>query len=1435
MTKEHRTGRGGATVPSSINNSVPGQSQSSGMAGQGVGHPMIICRTSGGPTARLMDLPQQHMNTHDGRGRPRGDLRQPPEQYILPPDVAKISKQEICRDFAMRGNCRLENRCPRSHVVGGGRDAVATTGSLASVLHPGVQARQVSLSPQIQVSPTVRIVGNIYTDRLNQTHRLHAHPDSSATAPMMRAPAVVRSIKKKPPAHSRHEHPPPPPPPVQKLSFPPPPPLTQKSSPSPLPSSLPLPHNATVQPENLDVERLSRAAELDPRPSRRMDVVCQWFQKGRCYAGELCPNTHIYLLPQECITQLLPPPPKPVARKIPATIRHSAPDGSIHEREVCKLGARGLCRKGDSCRYVHLSEAELDRPAAPGVSENREPQFTANIVAVSNSGSTDESDTTKSPARKKTRSKPRAVCRMYFRKQRCYKLPCRYSHDVLDLADQLPPQDDLVMKHADAIRDALKKRQATQSTAETSKASTTSQPPPVADTAKKRQKKPSKPGTDAAASSQETDDASSNPIPRMSKGKGRAEDNSHVYSSKNVSMSQKMEDDITDASSRVSYHSVQDSCINTQTGITAEPVTSHYARTVKNPCFEFILGRCKYLNCRSSHDIDEAMRWEFHKNSSRPQRASGAPVTGMCSQQAFSSDGPVHDRGDTRRHESVNPPPKQAPMVPPGLGLEMQYANARTDRAQTRPSDEAITITVLDSTKATFGPGFVITHIITGFECRQIILQDVPDSVKPAALTKELEVFGSVTAVIMLDSDQVDDTATFKVTFGSGEAAGNAVAALKGRRLFEHDVTARLVQNTSNALGGGVLNDGDVLFELPTPCHTGFVGYTTEEFAEKAIEYAQNINLGPLQIIAEQYQGIPNVGTYNVRFRNIPPHFTADDVKKHFVDRFIQTQHEKRSKKRGGKKRTKGKQAEETNNDVEQTVEICEGVMIQRGKYNSLQGAFQGLKRMLQEYDEDVSINVLPPPYRKFIRVWAHFSNADMASKACAALDRYCPRFVGKGRIFAAHYKTMRYQLPSSIFDVLKVDIDLLRSYIHDDHNTTLSVIDKRPSLGPGASVIVKLVSRNMESLTKAKATFEHLLRGEKVKDNGKILWNDYFASRAGQAFLQALEKENPTVKISGDVRRRTIALFGVRGDRERVRDLIVHRVRALKSELTHRYPVPDLLIGVFMSADLVDLQRELGHDNVWFDLSSKQLVIRGDEDVQKVAQLAILHVRQRYPRRNAGGATLCPVCLDNVSHPVTLACGHTWCKACLAGYLNASVDTKTFPLTCLADSARCAQPIALATAQRLLSTEEFDRVVHAAFAAHVQQRPAEFHYCPTPDCPQIYRTAASAAAARAGAALLQCPSCLVRVCAHCNAEAHENTSCQAANPEDEELFELWKTGHDVKHCPHCKVPIERAAGCNHMTCVSCKIHICWACLATFAQSGEVYEHMRSIHGGIGL
>ncbi|KAI0646443.1 hypothetical protein C8Q79DRAFT_1090245 [Trametes meyenii] len=1488
-----------AAVPSFSNNNGPKQSRLPSFIDQGEGRKSNGYSTfetqavSHRPLRASISLPQQPIVSHDVRERSRAGLPQRPDHYIFPGQMSvgipKMSQPEVCRLF-LAGRCTFGDKCHRSHQANA--DAhVSQSGNTFTI------------------SPTVRLVGGAHADRLSRAHwmpvdqlsppsrvergnpenivsgaRLHTH--SSAFGPQPNIPPMPRI--------QSHPLPLKPEPQPQLRGRPPPQPQRAQLLPS-IPVPVSLLQKPGVEPENLDAERLTRIAEMDPRPHRKSDEICQLYQKGLCTFGDRCYKAHVFLLPQSCITQVLPRPKRPsTPKKIPATISWTAPDGTVSEREVCKLGAVGLCPKGaESCRYVHITQEQIDSFNTGRGNDRSSAGDSVPVIAAASQTSSagpeeltqishETEPSTTSVGEKGRPNDSRQVCRLYFRRRYCYKLPCRYSHDVLDLSG-LPPDDELVIAHADEIREALAKqgRKTALGAPETPSPKVNEQS--IVDTARKRLKKPPKPGTSgfelpSQPSSSRIPRPGSNPTERRlqeaveqtsRKDLSSIRKPSEHSNSKHISEKSREKQKIvqaTDAeSSDTTYYSVETNVDPAGNTVYVAQPTSRPGQTADLPCFDFIRGRCYRPNCRYSHDVGvERMRQEFRENTrlsapvgrsgERESRANHRRQPSPVARTAAGRPNPTQTSRDTltpdgRQSNAVRFAPSGArggaPALPPGLGLEGR-APKPAQPTQSRAAPESITITVLDATKVTFTSGFAITHVTTGFECRQIELGGVPAFIVPASVSAELGVFGDVMAVVAIDSAENGSATTYRVTFSSGQAAIDAVTTLDGVELFGAKISARLTEKKATALGGGTLYDGDVLFELPTPYQIGFVGYPTEELALKAIALAATSQVGYTRITAEMYQGIPAVGAYSVRFLGLPTTFTVDDIEKHFVDRLDADEKEK---KRNPRHKRKGKSQGETEKEkrgLEETAEKCEGVMIQRAKYQSTHSAAQGLQRMLKDFDEDVSLNMLPPPYGKYVRVWAHFTSPDAAARACKALHRYCPRFVGKSRIFAHHIKSMRYKLPSAIFRVLAPEIDLLRSYMHDDEGSSISVIDRRASLGPAAPVTVKLVSQSMAKLTEAKVAFERLLRGEKVTENGQIVWNDFFDGKAGAEFFEELEKTFPMVLINRDPRRRTIALFGTPDLRERVRTEIIARVRLVKSQLIHRYPVPAPFVPVFMSEHLVTLRKELGHENAWFDITHKQLVVRGDEDAQKVAQLMVLDAQKRSPSHVSRRAAGCPVCFDQVSQPIILGCGHSWCKTCLTGYLISSVDNKSFPLTCLADGARCSHPISLTIAKRLLSVEDFDAVVKAAFTAYVQQRPKEFYYCPTPDCPQVYRAVVpdnkskgkgkgKARGVPGVPSALQCPSCLVRICAHCNAEYHETVSCQDRNPEDEALFETWKTGHDVKNCPSCNVPIERLAGCNHMTCESCKIHICWACLETFKTSGEVYGHMRSIHGGIGL
>uniref|UniRef100_A0A674C3G6 Ring finger protein 144ab n=2 Tax=Salmo trutta TaxID=8032 RepID=A0A674C3G6_SALTR len=82
---------------------------------------------------------------------------------------------------------------------------------------------------------------------------------------------------------------------------------------------------------------------------------------------------------------------------------------------------------------------------------------------------------------------------------------------------------------------------------------------------------------------------------------------------------------------------------------------------------------------------------------------------------------------------------------------------------------------------------------------------------------------------------------------------------------------------------------------------------------------------------------------------------------------------------------------------------------------------------------------------------------------------------------------------------------------------------------------------------------------------------------------------------------------------------------------------------------------------------------------------------------------------------------------------------------------------------------------------------------------------------------LVQCSVCRLEFCSACRDSWHKENACQDNTFRPGETSSFYKSGGDalIKHCPKCKVYIERDKGCAQMMCKSCKHTFCWYCLGS--------------------
>jgi hypothetical protein len=162
------------------------------------------------------------------------------------------------------------------------------------------------------------------------------------------------------------------------------------------------------------------------------------------------------------------------------------------------------------------------------------------------------------------------------------------------------------------------------------------------------------------------------------------------------------------------------------------------------------------------------------------------------------------------------------------------------------------------------------------------------------------------------------------------------------------------------------------------------------------------------------------------------------------------------------------------------------------------------------------------------------------------------------------------------------------------------------------------------------------------------------------------------------------------------------------------------------------------------------------------------------------------------------------YCRQC---FINAAETApEKLPFKCLGEQNSCTHLFSMTELKSLLPLLEFEKLLQGSFTQYIRENPKEFQYCPTPDCPCIYRPTEDGT-------LFSCPSCFSEICTTCNVPSHPSITCMdwKENHADSGVasFERWLKEHG-KRCPKCSAALEKADGCNHMHCGVCKVHICW-------------------------
>lgn len=451
-------------------------------------------------------------------------------------------------------------------------------------------------------------------------------------------------------------------------------------------------------------------------------------------------------------------------------------------------------------------------------------------------------------------------------------------------------------------------------------------------------------------------------------------------------------------------------------------------------------------------------------------------------------------------------------------------------------------------------------------------------------------------------------------------------------------------------------------------------------------------------------------------------------------------------------------------------------------------------------------------PGNSKIKATATFTDRDDAAEAVRSLNNN--PVGGLGKLLVAHVVSVKYNVPNAIMAAISGDINQLREknwqngYVH---------LKTYPSAEKPVTAI-RVFGENIKHVAEAKGEIERMLAGHVVMDGDSSLWDPYFMNAMSLGYLNDLSRHHQ-LYVYRDARKCRLLIYGgssaSRLDVERV---LGAKVKALR-QITHIIVLNADLLKSAMQGGMRRLKEKFG-TAVTLNVSANPKTISLVGSVEEFQEAKELLQEDNGETKDGDD---CVVCWTEATEPLHTTCGHIYCKECFA---NQAASSDDIPVRCYGNEGKCLQVFSIGRLKTMLSHTAFEELLQSSFDTYIRTHPKDFHHCPTPDCPQVYRITVASKS-------FLCSTCLTSICTACNMIAHDGMTCEEfkdLKSGGDKAFQKWKEENDVRDCPNCKSPIEKSHGCNHMECQHCSTHICWFCMKHFGTSVDCYAHMSKVH-----
>ncbi|KAK9134221.1 hypothetical protein Syun_013551 [Stephania yunnanensis] len=429
---------------------------------------------------------------------------------------------------------------------------------------------------------------------------------------------------------------------------------------------------------------------------------------------------------------------------------------------------------------------------------------------------------------------------------------------------------------------------------------------------------------------------------------------------------------------------------------------------------------------------------------------------------------------------------------------------------------------------------------------------------------------------------------------------------------------------------------------------------------------------------------------------------------------------------------------------------------------------------------------------------------------------------------------------PAPVYFVIKKQLDILIDNFNRRRGVSCNL--ERNSNG---SYRVKVCANATKTVAELRKPLEQLMKGKTMSHASltpSVLQLLY--SRDGIHLCKSLGRETGT-HIMFDRHNTSIRIFGPYNfisvaERKLLRALLtLSENNGLEIRLRGRNLPRNLMKSVVekFGPDLYGLKEMLPGAELMLNIRRHALILKGNKDLKQKMEEIIYEFANSLslsePGEQLETEAACPICLCEVEDCYQLeACLHKFCRSCLVEQCESAIKSHDgFPICCTFTG--CRKPILLTDLKSLLISEKLEELFKASLGAFVASNGGTYRFCPSPDCPAVYKVAEPGLIA---APPFICSACSVETCTICHLEYHPYVTCgrykEFKDDPDLSLRDWCKGKEHVKCCPLCGYTIEKVDGCNHISC-KCGKHICWVCLECYDSSDDCYAHLRLMHQAI--